>query len=98
MTQLTIQVVSDLHLEAQPSFSVSAAPTADVLILAGDIGSYQPRSQLPKDNRDFGLTRFTVHGGATGWSDVILVPGNHELGCCRFRGHRPKRECPNFCV
>ena len=78
MTRLTIQVVSDLHLEAQPSFSVRAAPTADVLVLAGDIGSYQPGSQLSKENRDFGLTRFSLHGGATGWSDVLFVPGNHE--------------------
>lgn len=78
MTRLRIQVVSDLHLEAQPSFSVRAAPHADVLVLAGDIGSYQPRSQLSNTPRDFGLTRFSAQGGATGWSDVLFVPGNHE--------------------
>ena len=38
--------MSDLHLEAHPQFQVAPAPGADLLVLAGDIGSYQPGSRL----------------------------------------------------
>ena len=49
-------------------------PGADVLVLAGDAGSYQNGSQLV--DADFGLARFSpVHGWPT---PVIFVPGNHE--------------------
>ena len=50
------------------------APGAELLVLAGDVGSYQPGSQLPGD--DFGLERFAP---ARGWPvPVLFVPGNHE--------------------
>ena len=43
-------------------------------MLAGDIGSYQPGSQLAGD--DFGLERFSPR---LGWPmPVLYVPGNHE--------------------
>ena len=71
---MNIQLLSDLHLEAQPHWQPTPAPGADVLVLAGDIGSYQGTSQLVGD--DFGLTRFSpLHGWPT---PVIFVPGNHE--------------------
>ena len=71
---MNIQLLSDLHLEAQPHWQPVAAPGADVLVLAGDIGSYQDTSQLVDD--DFGLARFSpLHGWPT---PVIFVPGNHE--------------------
>lgn len=76
---LRIQVMSDLHLELDPDFQAQVAPDADVLILAGDIGSYQAGSQLPtKARRDFGLEQFRArtHGGR--WPEVIFLPGNHE--------------------
>lgn len=41
-----IQLLSDLHLEVDPSFQAVAADGADVLVLAGDIGSHAPRSRL----------------------------------------------------
>jgi len=45
-----------------------------VLVLAGDIGSYQASSQLTDD--DFGLGRFSPRQG---WpTPVLYVPGNHE--------------------
>ena len=44
---MKLQVLSDLHLETDPHFRAVPAPGADVLVLAGDIGSYQPGSQLP---------------------------------------------------
>jgi predicted phosphodiesterase len=70
-----IQLLSDLHLETQPEFVASPAPGADLLVLAGDVGSYQPNSRLP--GPDFGLERFSPKLGT--WpAPVLFVPGNHE--------------------
>jgi hypothetical protein len=69
-----IQLLSDLHLEAHPDFVPTPAPQADLLVLAGDIGSYQHGSQLAE--ADFGLGRFAP---SRGWpTPVLFVPGNHE--------------------
>jgi hypothetical protein len=69
-----IQLLSDLHLEAHPDFHARPAPGADLLVLAGDIGSYQRGSRLRED--DFGLGRFSPRHG---WPvPVLYVPGNHE--------------------
>jgi len=71
---MKIQLISDLHLEAHPHWVAQPAPGADVLVLAGDIGSYQPGSQLL--DTDFGLGRFSP---LAGWpTPVLFVPGNHE--------------------
>jgi predicted phosphodiesterase len=68
------QLLSDLHLETQPHLQFAPAPGAELLVLAGDIGSYQPGSALPGE--DFGLERFSP---ARGWPvPVLFVPGNHE--------------------
>lgn len=75
---MRIQLLSDLHLESQPHFEAQAAPDADVLVLAGDIGSYQPRSRLPPAPRDFGLARFAPRSHGGHWPLVLYVPGNHE--------------------
>jgi predicted phosphodiesterase len=75
-TPLRIQVASDLHLERYPDFIPQAAENADVLVLAGDIGSYQPGSLLPSD--DFALTRFSPKRPGAPWRRVLFVPGNHE--------------------
>ena len=80
---VNIQLLSDLHLESNPYFKPRPLPGADVLVLAGDIGSYQQGSLLTSlAIDDFGLARFsplpTVQGGA-GWpTPVLFVPGNHE--------------------
>ena len=72
-----IQLLSDLHLEAHPDFQPVPAPGADVLVLAGDIGSYQNGSRLT--STDFGLERFSPLPQYAGWpTPVLLVPGNHE--------------------
>jgi Icc-related predicted phosphoesterase len=69
-----IQLMSDLHLEVHPDYRPMPAPEADLLVLAGDIGSYQRGSRLAAD--DFGLERFSPrHGWPT---PVLYVPGNHE--------------------
>lgn len=48
-----------------------------MLILAGDIGSYQSGSLLQGEN--FGLERFSPLPQFAGWPcPVIFVPGNHE--------------------
>ena len=69
-----IQLLSDLHLEVHPHFVPTPAPGADLLVLAGDVGSYQGGSLLKDD--DFGLGRFSPNHG---WpTPVLYVPGNHE--------------------
>ena len=77
---MKIQLLSDLHLEVHPDFMPRPAPGADVLVLAGDIGSYQKGSQLA--DADFGLRRFSpLHGWPT---PVIFLPGNHEYDLLDF--------------
>lgn len=71
---MRLQLLSDLHLENDPGFVPQAAPGADLLVLAGDIGSYQAGSRL--DEPDFGLARFSPSRGP--WGTVLYVPGNHE--------------------
>ena len=80
---MKIQLLSDLHLESNPHFMARPVPGADLLVLAGDIGSYQNGSQLlTLDIPDFGLTRFSplplAQGGAAWPTPVFFIPGNHE--------------------
>jgi len=78
--RVKIQLLSDLHLEVHPHFVPVPAPDADVLVLAGDVGSYQSGSQLM--DADFGLARFSPH---LGWPvPVLFVPGNHEYDAQDF--------------
>ena len=81
---MKIQLLSDLHLESQPHFLPSQAPRpapgADLLVLAGDIGSYQSGSKL--SDTDFGLAQFSP---LCGWpTPVVFVPGNHEYDSLDF--------------
>ena len=82
---MKIQLLSDLHLEVHPDWVASPAPGADLLVLAGDIGSYQPGSQLvQRSDFDFGLARFSPKRG---WpTPVLFVPGNHEYDGMDFDG------------
>ena len=83
---MNIQLLSDLHLEAHPHFQPEPAPGADVLVLAGDIGSYQAGSLLSEE--DFGLARFSPLPRSAGGADwpvpVLFVPGNHEYDAQDF--------------
>lgn len=74
---MNVQLLSDLHLESHPHWQPVPAPEADLLVLAGDIGSYQPGSALAAgQDLDFGLARFSP---GRGWPvPVLFVPGNHE--------------------
>lgn len=77
---MKIQLLSDLHLESHPHFKATPAPGADVLVLAGDVGSYQVGSAIGAD--DWGLRQFSpLHGWPT---PVLFVPGNHEYDALDF--------------
>ena len=83
MGGVNIQLLSDLHLESNPHFKARPLPGADLLVLAGDIGSYQSGSLLGSLGiADFGLARFSplpVALGGAGWpTPVLFLPGNHE--------------------
>ena len=77
----TLQIASDLHIEHNcddiPSPKDYIIPTADVLILAGDIGSLYKIDQL----RGF-LERLCKLFQA-----ILYIPGNHEF--YTMHGHRP---------
>jgi Calcineurin-like phosphoesterase len=77
---MRIQLLSDLHLEANPGFMPEPAPDADLLVLAGDIGSYQRRHDgSVMAEPDWGLRRFSPLASFAGWPvPVLFVPGNHE--------------------
>ena len=79
---MRIQLFSDLHLERYPDFLPQFAPDIDVLVLAGDIGSYQPGSRLNTD--DFGLGRFSPLRPGSTCPNVLYVPGNHEFDSLDF--------------
>ncbi len=89
---MKIQLLSDLHLETHPDFVPQPAPDADVLVLAGDVGSYQAGSGLTAlGDSDFGLARFSP---LRGWPvPVLFVPGNHEYDALDFdEAHARLRE------
>ena len=91
---MKIQLLSDLHLEVHPQFVPEPAPDADLLVLAGDIGSYQNDSQVTGDN--FGLERFSPLPQWGGWpTPVVFVPGNHEYDMQDFDAahDRLRRTC-----
>lgn len=83
---MKIQILSDLHLEANPDFQARAAREADVLVLAGDIGSYQIRRDgTCMAEADWGLRRFSPLAQHGGWpTPVLFVPGNHEYDALDF--------------
>jgi predicted phosphodiesterase len=77
---MKLQLLSDLHLEADPLFRAVPTPGADLLVLAGDIGSYQIRRDgSTMAEPDWGLRRFSPLPQYAGWPvPVLYVPGNHE--------------------
>ena len=95
---VNIQLLSDLHLESNPHFMARPLPGADLLVLAGDVGSYQNDSLLSSLNiADFGLARFSplpISQGGAGWpTPVFFLPGNHEYDGLDFdKTHARLRE------
>jgi predicted phosphodiesterase len=85
---MRIQLFSDLHLERDPTFRPVIAADTDVIVLAGDIGSYQRGSRL--QTSDFGLELFASAGPT-----VVFVPGNHEFDALDFAAttHRLRATC-----
>lgn len=93
--RVNIQLLSDLHLESNPDFTAEPVPGADVLVLAGDIGSYQQGSLLSERGvADFGLARFSPlpasRGGAAWPTPVLFLPGNHEYDGLDFDATRAR--------
>ena len=74
---MRIQLFSDLHLERYPHFRPQILPGIDVVVLAGDIGSYQEGSRL--ESQDFGLERFSPQNPELAGKQVLFIPGNHEF-------------------
>lgn len=79
---MRIQLFSDLHLERSPDFHPQFGPDVDVVVVAGDVGSYQPGSRLKTD--DFGLERFSPLRAGSPGPRVLFVPGNHEFDSLEF--------------
>lgn len=69
---LRIQIASDLHIEYNNDFNVDPltmiTPSADILILAGDIGSFYKYEQLYNFIKDI----------VDHFKHVLYIPGNHE--------------------
>jgi predicted phosphodiesterase len=79
---MRIQLFSDLHLERYPHFVPHIREDTDVVVLAGDIGSYQSGSRLLDE--DFGLGRFSPRRPGAGRARVLYIPGNHEFDGLEF--------------
>lgn len=79
---MRIQLFSDLHLERDPHFYPKIAADTDVVVLAGDIGSYQSGSHLATG--DFGLERFSPLQPGFPCATVLYIPGNHEFDGLEF--------------
>ena len=79
---MRIQLFSDLHLERYPDFHPAIAADTAIVILAGDIGSYQPGSRL--GGNDFGLGRFSPRRTGATRAQVLFIPGNHEFDGLEF--------------
>jgi predicted phosphohydrolase len=77
------QIVSDLHIEYNteevPNPLTLITPSADILILAGDIGSFYKYNQLK-----LFLIKLCPH-----FKVVIYVPGNHEY--YTMKGYLPQK-------
>ena len=74
---MRIQLLSDLHLEVDPTFRPEFDPASDLLVLAGDIGARPDTPMASHGAKDFCLTRFSPALG--NWPvPVLYVPGNHE--------------------
>lgn len=93
---MRLQLLSDLHLERQTHFTATAVPGVDLLVLAGDVGSYQPGSRLLTD--DFGLGQFSPQRDGSPWSRVLYVPGNHEFDGLEYAPtyERLRRTCESL--
>jgi predicted phosphodiesterase len=91
---LMIQVISDIHLELHPSTSSSRYPeipvvfskdgkSANVLVLAGDIGNLKGEITHSKTNTSSqfyeGKLYHFLKYCSENWKIVMYVPGNHEF-------------------
>jgi predicted phosphodiesterase len=74
---MKIQLLSDLHLEVDPSFTPTPAKDADLLVLAGDVGAAPDTPMARHGTEDWCLSRFSPT--LRHWPvPVLYIPGNHE--------------------
>ncbi len=85
---MRVQLASDLHLERNFDFVLRPTAGAEVLVLAGDVGSYQSGSALT--GSDFGLQRFSPVRDGNTWKAVLFVPGNHEYDLLEFHATKDR--------
>lgn len=73
----TIFIASDLHTELRSSDfdAVAGFSDADILVLAGDIGNTNTKSEL---------YRKTIESASKKYKDVVVVAGNHEYYQCQY--------------
>ena len=76
---MRIVYFSDIHREMFPTRPIEV-PEADVVILAGDIGTFRDTT--------FGNAIDYANELAQDYGDVVLVPGNHEYYHTSFREAR----------
>lgn len=70
---ISIHLLSDLHLEMEGYENFRITPKADILALLGDIGTLN-------DDRLFRFLRQQT----TQFSKVLYLPGNHEFYHCNY--------------
>jgi predicted MPP superfamily phosphohydrolase len=77
MNRKTIFAISDIHLEFLPNVKsiIEKIPSADILVLAGDIGNVTHKSN---DIECF------LNDVKSKYRDVVYVAGNHEFYNCSF--------------
>ena len=64
---MKLHILSDLHLERDPSFELKNVNDSDILILAGDIGD--PNSKEYKD---------LIQSASKMYKYIFIIKGNHE--------------------
>jgi Icc-related predicted phosphoesterase len=87
-----IYIISDIHSEFYSDFNILSEKlprvTADICILAGDIGNVTKNPNILFDTLKFYSSRHKY---------VIMVPGNHEYYSCKFERNKVIESLQKIC-